>query len=169
MCHWKQFAVAISAVGSILAARLRRIGQFHHIVEITGGFIASDVKERELAGMFAGDAFKTLDAGELALERFGILKRVTPDDLRRAQRAGGLAARQPDIAISTVADAPDQFVVGNGRYDREEGEGDAEDSPAGDESLTSARRRCAWMIHKDAKTITSTNFEGEPPFGFFAI
>ena len=47
-------------------SRLRLVRQLHHIIKITIGFIASDVKERQLAGMFAGDAFKALDARGVA-------------------------------------------------------------------------------------------------------
>ena len=47
----------------------------------------------------AGDAFKPLDAGELTLARPPILKRVSPNNLRGTECAGGPVAGQPDIPV----------------------------------------------------------------------
>jgi hypothetical protein len=73
------------------------------------------VKQSELAGVFAGNLFEVLNPLELAAERPVIFKPVSPDDLGRAQCAGGLAARQPDFTVSSATDAPQKFVVRNSR------------------------------------------------------
>ena len=95
--------------------RLRPVRQFHHIIKVAAGVIPADVKECQLTWMLAGDLFKLLDACELAPVWTVILKRTPPDNFRGAQRTGGLVARQPDVAISAMADAPEQFVIGNRR------------------------------------------------------
>ena len=116
MAGKRLFAVAIfHRQSSILAARLRRVRQFHHIIEITCCLIAADVKERKLAGMFAGDTFKSLDARELTLERLGVLKCMPPDNLCGAQGAGGLIAGEPHFAIRTATNPTEQIVIGNDR------------------------------------------------------
>jgi hypothetical protein len=52
----------------LIGSWLRGVRQLHHVVEIALDLIAPDVEERELAGMFAGDSLKMLNAGELALD-----------------------------------------------------------------------------------------------------
>jgi len=42
---------------------------------------------------------------------------VAPDDLGGAEDPGGLAASQPDLAISAPADTTQQVIVGNERQE----------------------------------------------------
>src|SRR5215469_1206355 len=65
--------------------------------------------------MLPGNALKLLDAFELTLERALILEPMPPHDFGRSQRASGLAASQPDLAITAAADLPQQFVIRNRR------------------------------------------------------
>src|SRR5580765_1769114 len=95
------------------AFRIQTVRQFHHVIEIAFGVIPSDVEQRQLTWMLAGDSLEPLNALELAFDWTFVLERVTPDNLRRAQRSGGFATSQPDVAIGAVTDAPQQFIIGN--------------------------------------------------------
>ena len=72
------------------------------------------MEERKLARVFARETFEMLEAFELALERALVLEGVPPHDLDGTQDPGG-AARKPDIAVRTTANAPKEFVVRDGR------------------------------------------------------
>jgi hypothetical protein len=90
----------------------RIIRQLHHVVETA--LTPPDVQDVQLAGMAARNRLETPDALELALERPIILEGRAIDDLHCAQLAQNIA-RQPHFPITAAADAPEQFMVGNGR------------------------------------------------------
>ena len=98
-------------------ARLCLVRQFHDVIETTGIVILPDVQDGELAEMRARDGFKPLDALEFALEGPGIDESIAVNDLHRTALAQDIA-REPDIAITPAANAPEQFVVGDGRCTR---------------------------------------------------
>jgi hypothetical protein len=52
------------------------------------------------------------DTTEFALERLGLAEPFAPHDLDRAPDAGD-APRQPDLAIASLSDLPQQIVVGD--------------------------------------------------------
>ena len=70
-----------------------------------------DVHEAFVA---AGDRLETADTGELAFVGPGVLEIVAINDLHRAPSAQGVA-REPDFAVTAVADAAHEWVIGNAR------------------------------------------------------
>jgi len=67
----------------------RIIGQFHYIIEIPRGIVASDVEQVDEATGGAGNRLITLDTCELPLVRPIAFELTAPNDLHRPQRAEG--------------------------------------------------------------------------------
>ncbi len=77
-----------------------------------GGIEAADVEDVDKAFVAARNRFEAADAGELAFVGSGVLEVVAIDDFDGAPGAEGVAG-EPDFAVSALADAPDQLVIGN--------------------------------------------------------
>src|SRR5262245_46604833 len=89
------------------------VRQLHDVIEVSLGDVPPDVKQSELARMLTGNLLEALDPIELPLEGPVVIERATPDDLGRAERAGGVAPGKPDVAVCAATDPPKQIVIGN--------------------------------------------------------
>ena len=96
----------------LLAGRLV-VRQFHHVVK--AAVVAADVENVHLAVVQAGNGFEPPDAFKLALERPAAPEGVPINNFNRAKGARG-AARQPNVAVTAVADPAEQLVIRNGGW-----------------------------------------------------
>ena len=99
---------------TLVGLRLRLVRQLHYVVEVTGLLMASDVQDRELAGVQSGNRLELLDALKLALERPIVLERASMDDFH-GTKLSEYVPRQPHLAVTAPSHAPEQFVLGDGR------------------------------------------------------
>ena len=81
------------------------IGQFHHVIKVSFGIITADVKQGELAGMFARDAFEPLKTFKFPVERAFVFESAPPDDLGCPENTGRFTTGQPDFAVGAAVDA----------------------------------------------------------------
>jgi len=93
---------------------LNIVGEFHHVVEKTGGVIASDVQQTDLRVLAERHRLESLDAGELAVEGTVFVEAGAADDLHRAVNAGD-TAREPDFTVGAAAHRSEERVIRNGR------------------------------------------------------
>jgi hypothetical protein len=98
-----------------LIADLGAVPQFHHIVKVL--LRPADLENVHQSLVCAGDRLEALDALELALERLAVLEHIAPDDFNRAQSSQAIP-RQPDLAVATAANQPEQFMIGDWRWRR---------------------------------------------------
>jgi hypothetical protein len=92
----------------------RRVPQFHHVVETTGGVVAPDLEDIHESFVRTGDRLELLNAFELALERVVVIEAGAMHHFDGAKRAEG-AAGQPDFAVAPGADAVEEFMIGDNR------------------------------------------------------
>ena len=115
----QQFAAQRTrAVTGLVADRIAAhvVGQLHHVVKVTRP--TAHVQDVELALVPARHRLEALDPGELPLEGTIVVERAPADDLDGAMQTQRIP-RQPDLAVRTAPDAPDQHVVGH--HDRRRG------------------------------------------------
>src|SRR6266498_4596262 len=103
----------------IMNLRLSRriVRQFHDVIKVTGLVIAPDLKNVQLAFVRAGNRLELLDAFELAHKR-PVLLEAFPIDNLHGPVAAQSRARQPDFAITALANAANQFVIRDVRQSR---------------------------------------------------
>ena len=113
--HWKP-APLTQNVGQRLrlvisrAAVTHGIGQFQNGVVKRFRVIPSDLEKVNQAFVSARHGLIFLDARQLPKEWALFLKAIAPDHLHRAQRTHDVP-RQPNFAITTVADQPQDVVI----------------------------------------------------------
>ena len=91
---------------------VRVIREFHHVVEVSGGFVSADVEDRDLIFLLAGQRLEPLNARELALERPRVLEAGAINNFDGAINPRH-ATGKPDFAVSTTSDGAQRFVVRN--------------------------------------------------------
>src|SRR5712664_70265 len=99
---------------SVLSSR-RIVRQFHDIVEMGCAVVAADLEDVDEAIVGAGDGLVFLDAFKFALERIGVAE-ITPINNFHGSECADDVARQPNFAVTTAADFPQQLVIGNHRW-----------------------------------------------------
>jgi hypothetical protein len=91
-------------------ARDHIVSELHNAVKVPATFISADMKNADKAGMRARDRLEALEAGKFPLEWVPVRKRIAPDDLDRAISSYH-AFGQPNRAVATLANAPNQLVI----------------------------------------------------------
>src|SRR5437870_13728520 len=104
------FAILDSQSSILVSRRGRIVRQLHYIIEISSRVIPPHVQDIHLAGVSAGDRLESFYPGKLALVRTVVGKAASIDDLYRAVSTH-YVFREPDFAVSTLTDAPEQFVI----------------------------------------------------------
>src|ERR1035441_164566 len=89
------------------------IGQLHDVIEIAFVIVASNVQDRDLAWVGAGDGLELLEALELAFVGAVGVEGGAIDNFDRAVAAHHVAT-EPHLAVAAAANAAEQFVVGDG-------------------------------------------------------
>lgn len=103
-------------------ARLRSVGQLHHVIIVTGGVVSPSLEHVQQAVIASGDGLERLNAAELALITAFVPKGLAVDHLDRAVRSQDVSG-QPHFAVGAAADAAKEFVVGNDGLGQEVGDG----------------------------------------------
>ena len=89
---------------------LRRVREFHHIVETPFAVVAPDLQDVHQAFMRARHRLELQHSRELALVGSGAGETGTPHHLDRPERPDG-GAGEPDITIGSGSDPQEKFVV----------------------------------------------------------
>src|SRR6266542_1259306 len=97
-------------VGENFIASLNVVRELHHIIEKTGGVIASDVQQADLRFLPDGHRLETFYAGELAVEGTVFVEACAADNLHRPVNARD-TAREPNFAVGSAAHGPEQRVI----------------------------------------------------------
>jgi hypothetical protein len=95
-----------------LLTALHTIRHFHHVVEAQ--LSAANLRHVHQPLVRPRDGLELLDAVELALERPGVIERVSIHDLHSAVGAHDVAC-QPYLAVGTAPNAAQQLVAGDWR------------------------------------------------------
>ena len=90
------------------------VAEFHDVVVELLFVVAADVEDVDEAGVFSGDGFELHDAFEFAFEGAVEFEVFAADDFDGAEGAGD-GAGEPDFAVAALADAAEDFVVGDVR------------------------------------------------------
>ena len=98
--------------GENFLASLDVVGELHHVIEESGGIIASDVQQTDLRVLAERHRLESLDAGELAIEGTVFVEAGAADNLHCAVNARDTAS-EPNLAVGSAPYGPDERVVRN--------------------------------------------------------
>lgn len=93
------------------------IAEFHHVIKIAGGIVASHLENIHQAIVQPRDRFKFEHAIELTLKSTALFECARMHSLDRAVRPQNIPG-QPHLATAATPDDPEEFVVGHDGRDR---------------------------------------------------